>query len=138
MLTDDFTAYAAQIELELPEPVAASAVQKKLTAFLSLIASECSDNGAYLIGHIKCMVESDHGFYASSITAPTDAPSVRGEMTDGSTKLSIVVNVLLYGLDKVTVKQITKAAVPVALAPVTAAIKIWDLESEENQPIHFG
>ena len=74
----------------------------------------------------------------SSITAPTDTPSVRGEMEDGSESLEVIINVLLYGLDKLTVKQITKAAVPVSLSFVDAEIKIWDLESEENQPIHFG
>ena len=138
MLTDDFTAYAAKVNISLKEPVSADSIQRKLTTFLSLIASECSDNGAYLIGHIKCGVESEKGFYASSITAPTDTPSVRGEMGDGSESLEVIINVLLYGLDKLTVKQITKAAVPVSLSFVDAEIKIWDLESEENQPIHFG
>ena len=44
MLTDDFTAYAAKVNINLKEPVSADSIQKKLNTFLSLIASECSDN----------------------------------------------------------------------------------------------
>ena len=135
MLTNDFTAYAAKIGVTLKNPASADSIKKQLISFLSLVASECSDQGAYLIGHIKCIAESKEGFYASSITAPTDAPMIKGEMEDGSLSFDIIVNVLLYGLDKLTVKQITKAAVPAVFAD--CEYKAWDLEEESNH-IHLS
>jgi hypothetical protein len=107
MITEDFTAYAGRIKVLYANPQKADDLKRVVSETMSKIAVGCVEAGTSLIGHIKCVAEVESGRYvACSVVTHDGAATCRGDLSDGSKSLSLVLNVLLYGLDKEKVEDI--------------------------------
>jgi hypothetical protein len=129
MLTDDFTAYAGRIKVKFTTAQKGDDLKRMVSETISHIALECVEAGTTLIGHIKCIAEVESGKYlACSVVTHDGAATCRGELTDGSKSLSLVLNVLLYGLDKEKVEAIVIRVAQEELAKHGGHVGLEDLE----------
>lgn len=139
MLTPDFAAYAVGIEVRLSRPITPAEIRSRVESLLTLIAQECDRAGATLIGHIKCVVETDgKGFMAVSVLDPTGKPTTRGELQEGITDIDIILNVLLYGLTRSRVQELVDPLALRYLAFPEAEIELEDLEKGHHEHTHDG
>ncbi|MDD1769988.1 MAG: hypothetical protein LUO79_02785, partial [Methanomassiliicoccales archaeon] len=101
MLAEDFTAFAGRIHVSFDEAKAPEELKGLVAATISGIANECFKAGTRLIGHIKCIAEVESGKYIACSVVSHETPAMcRGELSAPSGSLDLVVNVLIYGLDK--------------------------------------
>ena len=59
MITQDFTAYAFSAEVRNHHKIQSEELTTRIQLLLSDITKKCTSEGAYLIGHIKCIVEEE-------------------------------------------------------------------------------
>src|SRR5512137_676627 len=107
MITDDFVAYAGRIHARFDHAKSANEIRSLVSRTISSVARECMKEGASLIGHIKCIAEVDSGkFIACSVVSAESEAMCRGELDGTSKSINIILNVLIYGLDKKKVEKI--------------------------------
>lgn len=101
---------------------------------ISGIAVDCVEAGTRLIGHIKCIAEVDSGRYVACSAVKHDGEAVcRGEFSGSARNLTLVINVLLYGLDRERVEVIVlKRARSVARMHGGSA-ELEDLEYHDHE-----
>ncbi|MBI0583244.1 MAG: hypothetical protein ISF22_03350 [Methanomassiliicoccus sp.] len=137
MITPDFAAYAIGIDVHFHRAVSVADLTGKVEGLLSRIASECVTAGAYLIGHIKCVVETDDkGYLAVSVVDAARPPQKRGGLEEGFGEADIIVNVLLYGLSRSRIQEIVDPLVHEMLSFPGAHLHIEDLEKEHQHEDH--
>lgn len=133
MITDDFAAYALGINVRLTRPITPAEIRTRVEELLMLIAQACDRAGATLIGHVKCVVETEgKGFLGVSVTEPNGKATSRGELQEGIAAMDITVNVLLYGLSRNRIQEIVD---PLALQKLTfpgAEIELEDLAEHRH------
>ena len=107
MITEDFTAFAGKLAIEFPKGKSGVQMKAVVSETVSQVAKECIAAGTRLIGHIKCIAEVEDGKYiACSVVDEKAEAACRGELSDGSRHLSVILNVLIYGLDRERVEDI--------------------------------
>lgn len=137
MITSDFSAYAVKIDVDLHETVPSALLQSRIESLLSVIARECMAAGATLIGHIKCLASTaSHGFLAVSVVEEKAAPRSRGALDEGVGELSIVLNVLLYGLPRDKVVEIVERTTKCVLDIPGAHLHLSDLDEHHHDGGH--
>jgi hypothetical protein len=71
------------------------------------IAEDCAELKAKLIGHIKCIAETEDGNHIScSVLSSEGGAESRGEFRDGIRSVTITQNTLVYGLPASTLRAI--------------------------------
>lgn len=134
MITPDFAAYAVGADLHLHEPVPSEELVRRVERLLTKIAIECVRAGADLIGHIKCIVETDgKGFLAVSVIDASGAPHTKGKLEDGIEEMEVIINVLLYGLKRSRIQEIVDPILMKELAMPGAHLSLEDLEKHEHE-----
>ncbi|MGD1061172.1 MAG: hypothetical protein ABR879_06920, partial [Methanomassiliicoccales archaeon] len=89
--------------------------------------------GSRLIGHIKCIAEDEGGkFIACSVVSHEIPATCRGELTSASRSLDLVVNVLIYGLDKEKVEGIVVKESLRVFRPAGGEVRFENLEFIES------
>jgi hypothetical protein len=79
--------------------------------FLEHIAAECLRAGSPLIGHIKGLVLEEDGHYLKISVTSTDHPAdTDGMLPNDLKKVSLTLNVLVYGVPEKTVAKIVLEA----------------------------
>jgi hypothetical protein len=107
MITDDFVAYAGKVHAHFDRAKGPDELKSLVSNTISKVAKECMSDGARLIGHIKCIAEVDSGKYiACSVVSAENEAMCRGELDGSSKSLNLILNVLIYGLDKPKVEEI--------------------------------
>lgn len=107
MITDDFVAYAGKVHAHFDRAKGPDELKSLVSNTISKVAKECMSDGARLIGHIKCIAEVDSGKYiACSVVSAENEAMCRGELDGSSKNLNLILNVLIYGLDKPKVEEI--------------------------------
>ncbi len=107
MITDDFVAYAGKVHAHFDRAKGPDELKSLVSNTISKVAKECMSDGARLIGHIKCIAEVDSGKYiACSVVSAENEAMCRGELDGSSKSLNLILNVLIYGLDKPKVEAI--------------------------------
>ena len=107
MITDDFVAYAGKVHAHFDRAKGPDELKSLVSNTISKVAKECMSDGARLIGHIKCIAEVDSGKYiACSVVSAENDAMCRGELDGSSKNLNLILNVLIYGLDKPKVEEI--------------------------------
>jgi len=107
MISEDFTAFAGRVHVRFKHPKTAEQIKNLVSEMISGIAKECVDAGTRLIGHIKCIAEVEDGKYIACSVVSHETPAMcRGELVGSSRTLDLVLNVLIYGLDKEQVERI--------------------------------
>jgi len=133
MITSDFSAYAVRVDMHMHRPVSASDIRSRVEGLMTDITLACLQAGADLIGHIKCIVETDgRGFLAVSVTTHDGKAMSRGELEEGIDEMDIIINVLLYGLSRKVIQEIVD---PLALREMSfpgAHVRIEDLEKAHD------
>lgn len=80
-----------------------------LSEYLQTIAQTCSTAGKCVIGHIKALaVFPEGGFFRVSVVAANIPASTQGSVPLGCTGLDLTLNVLVYGLERSVIEQITR------------------------------
>ncbi len=83
-----------------------------LAEYLVTIAQRCAgaSPGAG-VGHIKALaLFPNQGYLRLSVVAPDIPASIEGKAPSGCTSLELTLNVLVYGLERSAIEQITQAA----------------------------
>jgi hypothetical protein len=134
LITDDFVAYAGRVHAHFDQTKGAEEIRSLVSRTISMVARECMRDGASLIGHIKCIAEVDSGEYIACSVVSADSEAIcRGDLDGGSKNVDIILNVLLYGLDREKVEGIVSRSARSVLSGVGMHIEIEDLEFEDHE-----
>lgn len=107
MMAPDFTGYASKVYIQLRSELSPDDLERRVAEFMNKIAQDCVRDGAWLLGHVKCIVEDPHEeFLACSVTHQRTGARCHGNMTAPTDRFTIVMNVLLYGLADRIVERI--------------------------------
>jgi len=137
MLTPDFAAYAGRIHVRFRKPRSGAHIQSLMQDFMSRTAIGCGEAGASLIGHIKCIVEADNGGYlVCSATDSSGRVRCRGSLKDGAYDLDLVLNVLLYGLDREKIEEVVARSSKDLMESKESKVEIEDMDVEEHDHDH--
>jgi hypothetical protein len=137
MYTPDFAAYAGRIHVRFKKPWGAGDIRNLLQDFMSRTAISCAEAGVTLIGHIKCIAEGDKGGYLTcSATDSSGKVRCKGELKEGSRRLDLVLNVLVYGLERPKIEEIVVRTSRAVLEGKDSQVEIEDLEVEEHHHEH--
>lgn len=80
-----------------------------LMEYLQRIAQRCTAVGKCVIGHIKALsIFSDNTYVLVSVVAAQIPANLEGRVPAGCTELELTLNVLVYGLRRTVVEQITR------------------------------
>lgn len=133
MLTSDFVAYAGKVHASFAAPKEPNEIRSLVSSTISTIAKKCMSEGASLIGHIKCIAEVDSGKYiACSVVSAESEALCRGDLDAPSSGLEIILNVLLYGLDKRKVEDIVVRSAREVFTGKVTKLELEDLEHEHD------
>ncbi len=83
-----------------------------LAEYLQTLAQHCvRASPEAVVGHIKALaLFPDQGYLRLSVVAPDIPASIEGKAPSGCASLELTLNVLVYGLERSTIEQITQAA----------------------------
>jgi hypothetical protein len=133
MITDDFIAYAGKVHARFDQAKGADEIKSLVSSTISKVAKECMSEGAKLIGHIKCIAEVDSGKYiACSVVSAESEAMCRGELDGTSKSINIILNVLIYGLDKKKVEEIVIHSAKAVFHSKGMHVEFEDLEFDEH------
>lgn len=139
MYTPDFSAYAGRIHIVLRRPRGGAEISRSIEKLMSGIAVRCGEAGATLIGHIKSIAETEGGGYlACSATDSSGLVKCRGSLKDGTGDFSLVVNVLLYGLERERIEEIVEDEADGVFGGPDSEVKLEDLEVEHDHDHEHG
>lgn len=100
-------AYAVVQHWHLPD--ADGQWESILGEYLQKIARRCTSARKCVIGHIKALsVFSDKTYVCVSVVAVHIPASLDGRVPAGCTDLELTLNVLVYGLERTVIEQITR------------------------------
>jgi hypothetical protein len=109
MIAEDFIGYAGHAKIAFDCQVLPEVIQLKVQKMMSSITLNCIANGARLIGHVKCFVEtSNNNYMMCSVTTHDGKANCSNNITVSSDNLDIIINVLLYGLDEDIVEEVVR------------------------------
>ena len=122
--------YAVVQRWHLPD--AGGRLQGVLTAYVEEIARQCAAAGRVVVGHIKALaLFPDGGSWRASVVAPNLPATTSGSIPVDCTGLELILNVLVYGLDRATLERITRSA-------AEDAARVWKGEVIIVQSTHPG
>jgi hypothetical protein len=139
MITDDFVAYAGKVHAHFDRAKEPDEIRSLVSSTISMVAKECMKDGAHLIGHIKCIAEVDSGKYiACSVVSAENDAMCRGELDGSSKNLNLILNVLIYGLDKPKVEAIVVRSAKSVFHGKSTHVNFENLEFEGHEHCEDG
>ena len=79
-----------------------------VSEFMQTLARRCHETGKGIIGHIKALaLFPDGGYLRVSVVSPTLPAGVEGSVPVGCTELLLTLNIIVYGLGRDTLEQLT-------------------------------
>ena len=100
------TVYVNRISHTFIEPVIADILKDKLSSFLLGLTAFLEKEGCVLIGHIKGMInEKEMGHIFFSITSFDDIIQLKGEPSEKTKEIDMVINIIVYGIDKMKIEK---------------------------------
>lgn len=82
-----------------------------IAEYLETLAHRCHETGTCIIGHIKALaLFPDGGYLRVSVVSPTLPAGIEGSVPRGCTGLVLTLNVIVYGLGRDLLEQITNEA----------------------------
>jgi hypothetical protein len=99
--------YAVSQHWSLPQ--ADSKWEALLCEYLESLARRCNEAGLCVIGHIKALaLFPDGGYVQVSVVSPRLRANVKGSVPTNCTELELALNVIVYGLERALIEQITR------------------------------
>lgn len=90
-------------------PAADSHWESILEEYLQTIAQRCTSAGKCVIGHIKALaLFPNDGFFRISVVTANHPATIEGAIPAGCRDLELILNVLVYGLGRNILEQITE------------------------------
>ncbi|MBN1267657.1 MAG: hypothetical protein JXA25_19350 [Anaerolineales bacterium] len=85
--------------------------EELLSRLLIGIAAESTKSGQAVVGHIKTLsLFPDNQYFRMSVIAPGIPPTTEGSIPPGRTELDVTLNVLIYGIARPDLEEITRAS----------------------------
>ena len=110
--------FADKEHLTFSSPISAIELQARLDTFLCYLTRALKHNGCLLIGHIKGLVRvRDKGHLMFSVTSFTAGVHFKGTMTDSIKQAKLTINVIVYGIDKITIQNLYREAFAASFKP---------------------
>ncbi|WP_019177833.1 hypothetical protein [Methanomassiliicoccus luminyensis] len=107
MMATDFTGYAGKACIRFKAEIPPEELRTTVLELVSRITLDCAREGAWLIGHVKCLVEDPHEeFLSCSVTDQGGKAKCHGNMSRATDRFILILNVLLYGLADELVERI--------------------------------
>lgn len=131
----ELTAYAATLEINTKEPVRGADWEKGLVKFFDLLAKLCREKPVLAIGHIKGFLQLDDqaGSCYFSTTGSSRGTATKGQLSGTASHGKLDFNVLVYGIDKGSVEQITNIAVQALEEDLQADCQVLTLVNPAKQ-----
>ncbi|MCQ5376009.1 MAG: hypothetical protein NO474_05375 [Methanomassiliicoccales archaeon] len=137
MLTPDFSAYAAKVQITSDRLRAGSEMQRMIENLMSRSVIECVRAGASLIGHAKCIAESDSGHYLTcSVTDNDGKARCKGDLGTSFSRIELVINILLYGLKRTQVEEIFNRVLQEEAKSQGFSVSVEDMEVHDHEEDH--
>lgn len=90
-------------------PAADGHWEEILLEYSQTLAQRCAAAGNCVIGHIKALaLFSEGSYFRVSAVAANIPASMEGKVPPGCTDLDLTLNVLVYGLERTLIEQITR------------------------------
>ena len=104
--------YAAQIIFHHWETLPANTWTSLLTRFMQDLAGQCNDSKNCVIGHIKALALFSNRQYLSISAVCSDRPpDMDGILPQGTQKLRLTLNVVVYGISRLRLQEIVEIAI---------------------------
>lgn len=130
--------YAVRCLLSRKQPLDARELRTFATDLMNTLARECFLAGAKDIGHIKAYIEHPSGFLrADTVGSPEDV-MVEGRDGSPTNNFEIVINVVVYGLDKATLKCASEQAMTIVSAAFSLVAECAEKYATPNEPVRKG
>jgi hypothetical protein len=108
-----------------------------LGQYLQSIAQRCSSTEKHVIGHIKALsIFSDESYLRVSVVAVNIPANIDGKAPSGCTDLELTLNVLVYGLERTAVEQITWEAANEIASQWKGGVKQKEIYQTGKHPYH--
>ena len=99
--------FAKDFDIEFGDKLSHKAIGQKVADAVHRIASELKNAGCSLIGHLKAVVKADnHGCIFVSTTSFELMPHIKGSLLDGASKGRLIVNAIVYDVDRGRLEEI--------------------------------
>lgn len=136
-MTPDFSAYAAKVQIASDRLRAGSEMRGMVENLMSRSVIECVRAGASLIGHAKCIAESDSGHYLTcSVTDNDGKARCKGSLGTRVSRMELVINILLYGLKRTQVEEIFKRVLQEEAESQGFRASVEDIEVHDHEDNH--
>ncbi len=99
--------FARDFDVEFGERLSHKSIGETLALAVHKIALQLKDAGCSLIGHIKAVAKADNcGCIFVSTTSFEHKPHIKGSLISGATKGRVIVNAIVYDIDRAQLEQI--------------------------------
>lgn len=131
----ELTAYAATLEINSGAPVQGNKWEQALVSFFDELARLCRERPVLAIGHIKGYLELAGGAGSCyfSTTGSAKGTSAKGQLAGIASRGKLDFNILVYGIDKTTVEQITHQALQLLTGDLQATCTLHSLVNPAKQ-----
>ena len=103
--------HSGRWELTCRPPAGESEVRDACMAFLTALTTSLAAAGCTAVGHIKGVLRvPEEGMLAFGLTTLDAAPRWRGAFAEPAEKITLTLNVIVFGVDDVTVEALVDAA----------------------------
>lgn len=83
--------------------------EDKIREYLETLARRCDETGKCVIGHIKALAIFPNGAYVrGSVISPKYAAQIEGNAPQECRALTLALNLIVYGLERAQLEQITR------------------------------
>lgn len=110
-LNDDIKAYAAAYLLTRETAADSDELRKFAAELMSSLSDSYIRQGAKVIGHIKAYIEHETGFLHANTVGEAEDITVNGRDGKPTQKFKLVLNSIIYGIGRETVKDAAEEAV---------------------------
>jgi hypothetical protein len=109
-LHEDIQVYAVACSLSRERKIARDELRAFARDLMGSLSAACVERGAKVIGHIKGYLEHETGFlHAHTVGDPEDI-TVDGRDGDPASRLTVVINAVIYGITAEAVKEAAESA----------------------------
>ena len=114
--------FAAKIRFTTTAPVSSGQWAEAVRELMEGIGNGCNASGPCLVGHVKCLTSFEtEGFIRASLVNPAAPPDVENSAPEGAMSAELILNVLVYGLERARISAIVQEALG---SPVFSGMEI--------------
>lgn len=110
--------YSVQLNFKMDSPMTAGQWGRMLSDLIETLARNCSEAGPCVIGHLKGFARISENYFLRISAISADRPAdVEARFSDDISKLSLTLNVMVYGHPKKMLAQLTRQTIDLSEKP---------------------